>query len=576
MCKRQPTKMCIMHRYENEGFDNAHGDMMICAGDVFVDGNTNITYQVKGKLGNGVYGQVVEALVSLPMGLSKNSECKEERKESEKTVAIKIIRNRSNFNTQAMKEIEHLMLLSHVSRCVHNFATVIPLLSWFVCQNHFMLVFPKLSRNLHEVIKGNHHMGLPVELVQQITQQMVFSLLLLQQCRVVHCDLKPENILLDNELLGNRNNNSNNNNNNSGNGNVACTRNKISVIDLGSSFTTQQLEQQRQMIGYAVGIDRLYIQSRHYRAPEVMLAMKRPLTHAIDIWSVGCIVAELLLGIPLFPGINELQLLHRFTNLLGGCSNELLKESHNASVYYKMQDDAMQLKSFAEFNEEFQIANGTTVMKEYCPGKNLNEMIVNKRIKDLGRCQSSHLTMAATPALQKQQNCQLIMAKIAMEMPLLQKAINFIQCCLKWDPTQRSTPQHLFLHSFIGGILQFAFFFFCFSAKGINTFFFFNRFYVTAFQTTQKEDRNDINEGDDDDDDRTSNCESQVNESEDKKISNAYMQTPIQNKIKSKIKIKINEKHRSEPRSATKSVQEEGEWGAIPSLPSPSLRILTP
>jgi dual specificity tyrosine-phosphorylation-regulated kinase 2/3/4 len=46
-----------------------------------------------------------------------------------------------------------------------------------------------------------------------------------------------------------------------------------------------------------------YIQSRFYRAPEVILGI--PFTAAIDMWSFGCILAELYTGYPLFPGESE-------------------------------------------------------------------------------------------------------------------------------------------------------------------------------------------------------------------------------------------------------------------------------
>lgn len=83
----------------------------------------------------------------------------------------------------------------------------------------------------------------------------------------MHCDLKPENILLKHE-------------NKSG----------IKVIDFGSScFVGQRIY--------------TYIQSRFYRAPEVILGI--PYTSAIDMWSFGCIISELYAGFPLFPGESE-------------------------------------------------------------------------------------------------------------------------------------------------------------------------------------------------------------------------------------------------------------------------------
>lgn len=62
---------------------------------------------------------------------------------------------------------------------------------------------------------------------------------------------------------------------------------KIRVIDFGSScFIYERVY--------------TYIQSRYYRAPEVMLGI--PYTTAIDMWSLGCMLAEMYTGIPIFPG----------------------------------------------------------------------------------------------------------------------------------------------------------------------------------------------------------------------------------------------------------------------------------
>ena len=58
-----------------------------------------------------------------------------------------------------------------------------------------------------------------------------------------------------------------------------------------------------------------YIQSRFYRAPEVILGL--PYTTAIDMWSLGCIVAELHTGYPLFPGENEVEQLACIMEVFG-------------------------------------------------------------------------------------------------------------------------------------------------------------------------------------------------------------------------------------------------------------------
>lgn len=66
--------------------------------------------------------------------------------------------------------------------------------------------------------------------------------------------------------------------------------NGLKVVDFGSGcFLDQQVY--------------TYVQSRFYRSPEVILRI--PYTEKVDIWSLGCILAELFTGEPLFPGNNE-------------------------------------------------------------------------------------------------------------------------------------------------------------------------------------------------------------------------------------------------------------------------------
>ena len=85
-----------------------------------------------------------------------------------------------------------------------------------------------------------------------------------QDLDIVHCDLKPENVMLRQP-----------------------NRSIIKVIDFGSSCMTDERIY-------------TYIQSRFYRAPEVIMGL--PYGTPIDMWSFGCILAELFTGYPLFPG----------------------------------------------------------------------------------------------------------------------------------------------------------------------------------------------------------------------------------------------------------------------------------
>jgi serine/threonine protein kinase len=94
--------------------------------------------------------------------------------------------------------------------------------------------------------------------LQLITRQCLEALQYLHNLGIVHCDLKPENILIK-----------------------SYKKCEVKIIDLGSScFKTDNLC--------------LYVQSRSYRAPEVMLGLQYD--EKIDIWSLGCILAELCSG----------------------------------------------------------------------------------------------------------------------------------------------------------------------------------------------------------------------------------------------------------------------------------------
>ena len=96
---------------------------------------------------------------------------------------------------------------------------------------------------------------------------------------VIHCDLKPENILFTDE-----------------------TKTHLKIVDFGSACTN-----------YANGFK--YVQSRFYRCPEIILGL--PYDSAVDMWSFGCILCEMITGRPLFPAIDENELLELIKARIG-------------------------------------------------------------------------------------------------------------------------------------------------------------------------------------------------------------------------------------------------------------------
>jgi dual specificity tyrosine-phosphorylation-regulated kinase 2/3/4 len=94
----------------------------------------------------------------------------------------------------------------------------------------------------------------------------------------------------------------------------------IKIIDFGSSCTDS-------MLGFS------YVQSRYYRAPEVVLGIHYG--HPVDMWSLGCIVYELITGRPIFPGRDENELLEYIIVTVGKVPQEMLESAKKYKTFYK-------------------------------------------------------------------------------------------------------------------------------------------------------------------------------------------------------------------------------------------------
>lgn len=75
-----------------------------------------------------------------------------------------------------------------------------------------------------------------------------------------------------------------------------------------------------------------YIQSRYYRAPEIILGIVY--TTAIDMWSFACIIVELLTGSPLFPGRNEEEQIFMFIQLIGQPNRTFLQQGKRTNLFF--------------------------------------------------------------------------------------------------------------------------------------------------------------------------------------------------------------------------------------------------
>nr|CCA16116.1 dual specificity tyrosinephosphorylationregulated kinase putative [Albugo laibachii Nc14] len=258
----------------------------------------NGRYRVHGKrVGLGSFGQVVEGI---------------DLKTGEK-VAIKIIKKKRNFLAQAQTEISVLEVLhrqEHPGRKM-----IVHLKCSFLHKGFQCLVFELLSYNLYELIRCTQYFGIGFNLLRKIARQILQAMEYMAHpnINVIHCDLKPENILL-----------------------VHPRHSQIKIIDFGSSCVShEQLYQ--------------YIQSRYYRAPEVLLGMKY--TFAVDMWSLGCILVEMHTAKPLFEGVDQHDQLRRITQVLGMFPQSFIEQT--PSTYRR------------EYFDETSVAEGDRILSQY-------------------------------------------------------------------------------------------------------------------------------------------------------------------------------------------------------------------
>jgi len=336
----------------NCGYDDDQGSYTHIAHD-----HLAYRYEVLKVIGKGSFGQVVKAY---------DHKC-------HLHVALKMVRNEKRFHRQAQEEIRILEHLRKQDK--DNSYNIIHMFDHFVFRSHTCITFELLSINLYELIKKNKFQGFSLQLVRKFAHSLLQCLDLLYRNKIIHCDMKPENVLLKQQ-----------------------GRSGIKVIDFGSSC----YEHQRVYT---------YIQSRFYRAPEVILGARYGMP--IDMWSLGCILAELLTGYPLLPGEDEGDQLSCIIELLGMPPQKLLDQSKRAKNFISS-------KGYPRYCTVTTLPDGTTVLNG---GR-------SRRGKPRGPPGSRELQTAL-------KGC---------DDPMF---LDFIRRCLEWDPGTRMTPNAALRHGWL-------------------------------------------------------------------------------------------------------------------------------
>jgi len=240
-------------------------------------------YQVLEYLGSAAFSRAVQCLDL----------------ENNRMVCMKIINNNKDFLDQSLDEIKLLRLIRANVDNIDD-KNCLALVDYFYHKEHLIIVTELLRDNLYEFSKYNREACeepyFTLGRLQRISKQILVALEYIHQLYLIHADLKPENILIK-----------------------SYSRCEVKVIDFGSScFVDDSLTN--------------YVQSRSYRAPEVILGLAYD--QKIDIWSLGCIVAELWAGFVLFQNDSVQSLLARIMGILGPLPAHMMATGRFVPQYF--------------------------------------------------------------------------------------------------------------------------------------------------------------------------------------------------------------------------------------------------
>ncbi|XP_015509390.1 mitogen-activated protein kinase p38b isoform X2 [Neodiprion pinetum] len=255
-------------------------------------------YQMLTPVGSGAYGQVCSAVDTT----------------NGQKVAIKKLARPFQSAVHAKRTYRELRMLKHM-----NHENVIGLLDVFhpstslVDFQHVYLVTHLMGADLNNIVRTQK---LSDDHVQFLVYQILRGLKYIHSAGIIHRDLKPSNIAVNEDC-------------------------ELKILDFGLARPTEN-----EMTGY--------VATRWYRAPEIMLNWMH-YNQTVDIWSVGCIMAELLTGRTLFPGTDHIHQLNLIMEILGTPRDEFMQKISSESARNYIQSLPPLKKK--DFKEVFRGAN---------------------------------------------------------------------------------------------------------------------------------------------------------------------------------------------------------------------------
>ncbi|KAL1227609.1 Dual specificity protein [Trichinella spiralis] len=276
--------------------DDKHGHLIYNIGDIIQS-----RYEVIKTLGEGTFGRVVQV--------------RDHENEQSEPLALKIIKNVDKYREAAKLEVNVLKKLMEKDPagnflCIH-------LVHHFNYFGHMCLVFPMMGLSVFDFLKANNYYPYPMHQVRHIAYQLCYAVNFMHQNHLTHTDLKPENLLFVHPEYDIK---------------IDMKRNKeyriirdtsVRVIDFGSATFDHEHHS-------------TIVSTRHYRAPEVILELGW--SHPCDVWSIGCIIFELLLGTTLFQTHENLEHLAMMERILGPLPYRMCRKTKTRYFYHGRLD----------------------------------------------------------------------------------------------------------------------------------------------------------------------------------------------------------------------------------------------
>ncbi|GFT35416.1 hypothetical protein NPIL_472421 [Nephila pilipes] len=277
--------------------DDEDGHLVYRSGDILQE-----RYKIVSTLGEGTFGKVVKVI-------DLNSD------DPDIKAAIKIIKNVEKYRDAAKLEINVLGKLGEVDpECKH---LCVKMLDWFDYHGHVCIVFELLGKSVFDFLKNNNYFPYPLDQVRHMSYQLCYAVKFLHDYHLTHTDLKPENILFEDsrsDLVYNKKKKRTVN---------QVINSSVRLIDFGSATFDHEHHS-------------TIVSTRHYRAPEVILELGW--SQPCDVWSIGCILFEMYLGITLFQTHDNREHLAMMERILGPLPYRMCRKTKTKYFYHGRLD----------------------------------------------------------------------------------------------------------------------------------------------------------------------------------------------------------------------------------------------